>query len=282
MLVALVGVVVWWRFDGGNGELAERPPGGSEETVVESMVPESETAVPSMATMTGWVDGFDDNGHGWELSSGNISRSFVDGHYEIDLSIGGQAVSTIAEEGGEFTDLEYSGCGSLVKGQPESGYGLVFRRRDARNYYIFAVNGLSQWNVWALEDGAWRELRRPGELWTPAEAIDATGVNQLSVRAIGDSITATVNGVELVTLRDATFSTGAVGFYAASSRTATAPRTRVRFDDAQTEVLPAPRSRRPFDGSLEGRRTSLLASRQMRRSLARDCPSSDDLRQGGA
>jgi len=94
--------------------------------------------------------------------------------------------------------------------------------------------------VWALEAGVWRELRGSGEVWTPAEVIDPAGVNRLGVRAIGDAITASVNDVELVTLTDATFSRGAVGFYAASSRTAAAPRTRVRFDNVETEVLPAP------------------------------------------
>ena len=119
-----------------------------------------------------------------------------------------------------------------------SGYGLVFRRRDARNYYVFAVNGLGQWSIWALEDGVWRELRDLAETWSASESIDPTGVNKLSIQAIGDSITASVNGADVVSLRDATFSSGAVGFYAASSRTAATPRTHVRFDDAETKALP--------------------------------------------
>ena len=169
-IVTLAVGAAWWTFGRADGGTAEQTSGGSgEPTAVESMVPKVEsmvadgdTTVPSMAVMTGWVDGFDENVRGWELSSGDISRSLVDRHYEIDLTIGGQAVSAVAEAGGEFTNLQYSGSGSLVEGQPESGYGLVFRRRDARNYYVFAVNGLGPWSVWALDAGVWRELRGSG------------------------------------------------------------------------------------------------------------------------
>ena len=234
-IVAVAVVGTWWMFGRADGQFTEREP-----PAVESMVAGGETTVPSMAMTVGWKESFDDNLRGWELSSGDISRSLADGHYEIDLSIGGQAVSAVAGKGGEFTDLDYSGSGRLIEGQPESGYGLVFRRRDARNYYVFAVNGLGQWSVWALEDGAWRELRGLSETWTAAEAVDSTGINRLGVRVVGDEITATVNGVKLVTLRDATFSSGAVGFYAASSRTAASPHTRVRFDDVETAVPTAP------------------------------------------
>ncbi len=220
---------------------------------VDSMVPEAESSVPSMVKMTGWIDGFDNNAHGWEISTGSLARSLIDGQYEIDLRVGGQAVSAVATEGGEFADFEYSSSGGLMEGQVESGYGLVFRRVDARNYYVFAVNGMGQWSIWALQDGAWRELRGLAEPWTASDAIVADGTNRLSVRAVGATISASVNGVELVSLEDATFAAGYVGFYTASSRTAAEARSRVRFDDAEVKVLPAVGADAPSMVRKEGR-----------------------------
>jgi len=256
-LVAIVAVTGagWWLVGRGagpesavSGDAAASGAPATEEGIdsmaaeVDSMVPKVESMVPegeveSMAAVTGWRDGFEDNGRGWETSSGTVVRALVDGGYEIDLRSGGQAVSAVAEAGGEFADFEYAATGALVEGQPESGYGLVFRRVDARNYYVFAVNGIGQWSIWVLQDGTWRELRGRAEAWTPSDAIEIGASNRLSVRAVGSAISAAVNGVELVSLEDETFAAGRVGFYTASSRTATAARARVRFDDA--EVRPA-------------------------------------------
>ncbi len=204
-----------------------------------SMVPVEAPAVPSMTPPTRWQDGFDDNRHDWELSSGPVVRSLVDGTYEIAVTVANQATSSHARAGGEFASLEFSSVGTLVEGQRKSGYGLVFRHRDDRNYYVFAVNGLGQWSLWVLEDGRWRELRGLADEWTSSGAIVTDGANRLSVRAVGPTMTVSANGVELITLQDDTLEKGHVGYYVASSRTAATARARVRFDDAEAIPLAA-------------------------------------------
>ena len=235
-VLALVMVASWWSIANLTGRGDSGEPGDAD--AVPSMAAHAEPDIPSMAPMPPWTDSFDDNHHEWDLSTGSVSRAMVDGAYEIELRIGSQAISSTAHAGGHFGDVQFSSDATLTAGQPESGYGLMFRRVDERNYYVFAVNGMGQWSVWALEDGIWRELRGGGAPWTDHQAIRRDGTNQLSVRAVGSMITVAANNVELGSLFDETFAEGYIGYYAASSRSASSPLTRARFDNASVAPLP--------------------------------------------
>ncbi len=241
--LALAVAAGWWALGDLAGRGATGAAGDADEAAgvseaVPSMATDAEPKIPSMVPMPPWTDSFDDNHHEWDLSTGPISRALVDGTYEIELRTTSQAVSATAHAGGHFTDVQFSSDATLADGQPESGYGLMFRRVDERNYYVFAVNGLGQWSVWALEKGAWRELRGGPQPWSDHEAIRRDDTNRLSVRAVGNTITVAVNDVELGTLLDDTFDQGYVGYYAASSRSASNPLTRARFDNASVAPLP--------------------------------------------
>ncbi len=240
--LALAVAAGWWALGDLAGRGARGAAGDAAEAGVSEAVPsmaaDAEPEIPSMVPMPPWTDSFDDNHHEWDLSTGPVSRALVDGTYEIELRTTSQAVSATAHAGGHYTDVQFSSDATLADGQPESGYGLMFRRVDERNYYVFAVNGLGQWSVWALENGAWRELRGGPQQWTDHEAIRRHDTNRLSVRAVGDAITVAVNDVELGTLNDDTFAEGYVGYYAASSRSASDPFTRARFDNAGVAPLP--------------------------------------------
>ena len=239
--LALTLLAGWWALGSLAGSGGGIAPGDlpDDPDALPSMAAPAEPEIPSMAPMPPWTDSFDDNAHEWDLSTGPVSRALVDGAYQIELRVGSQAVSSTAHGGGHFGDVQFSSDGTLAEGQPESGYGLMFRRVDERNYYVFAVNGLGQWSVWALQDGAWRELRNGASPRTDHEAIRRDGTNRLAVQAAGNSITVSVNEVELGTLLDDTFADGYLGYYAASSRSAGSPLTRARFDNASVMPLKA-------------------------------------------
>ena len=233
---ALVVAASWWAIASLTGG---RGTGDADNTAaVPSMAAHAEPEIPSMAPMPPWTDSFDDNHHQWDLSTGPIRRALVDGAYEIELHVGSQAVSSTAHAGGHHADVQFSSDATLEEGQPESGYGLMFRRVDEYNYYVFAVNELGQWSVWALENSVWRELRGGRVTWTDHEAIRRDGTNQLLVQVVGSMITVAVNNVELGNLLDDTFAEGYMGYYAASSRSASNPHTRARFDNASVAALP--------------------------------------------
>ena len=113
-------------------------------------------------------------------------------------------------------------------------------------------------------NGAWRELRGGPQQWTDHEAIRRHDTNRLSVRAVGDAITVAVNDVELGTLNDDTFAEGYVGYYAASSRSASDPFTRARFDNAGVAPLPLAGRRRVVDGGNTAALTGTAVASAMR------------------
>jgi hypothetical protein len=180
------------------------------------------------------IDAFANNDLGWLTTDGLISRQVVDGVYLVSIGEPNRAIAAYPERGGSYYDFSYEAEAALVEGPPESGYGLVFRRQDDENYYVFAINGLRQWSVWRLKDRAWHELRAlPGdETWTSITAVMPSGeLNRLRVEVIGSEITLYVNDQRLDSVTDDTFASGGIGFYMASSRTAGAPLARVRFDN---------------------------------------------------
>jgi hypothetical protein len=189
-------------------------------------------------------ENFEDNNLGWVVSEGPISRQLVDGSYQITVQTPDRAVAAYPRNGYTYTNFIYQARGRLVEGQPESGFGLVFRRQDTQNYYVFAINGMQQWSIWRLVDGTWQELRNlpDDQTWTDAaEVIRPAGeTNRLMVEARGPYIRPFVNDQPLLAdgeIVDETFAEGGIGFYVASSRTAPDPLARVQFDNLTVTPL---------------------------------------------
>jgi len=99
--------------------------------------------------------------------------------------------------------------------QPNSGYGIVFRYQDARNYNVFAIDGVGRYSIWRLRDSQWIELRGRDEEWTPDRFINMRGdSNQLTVVFMGDRLRAMVNGQLLVDITTPDpVKPGAIGLY---------------------------------------------------------------------
>jgi hypothetical protein len=206
-----------------------------EPDFTSSMAAETEVDLPV-------VDAFDGNLAGWPITQSPVSRQLVDGAYQILVDDPDRAVSTVPEKLKTYDKFRYALDAVLVDGQPESGYGLVFHRRNGENYYVFAVNGLRQWSVWRLADGVWQELRQlpNGEAWTPAEAVRPPGeINRLQIEVDHDTFTLFVNDQMLHQLTDPDVPVGGglVGMYVASSRTDTGALAQVRFDNLSLEPL---------------------------------------------
>lgn len=188
------------------------------------------------------VDAFDRNTAGWPITQSPVARQLVDGVYQITVDDPNRAVSTVPEKLKTYDKFRYALDAVLVDGQQESGYGLVFHRRNGENYYVFAVNGLRQWSVWRLNDGVWQELRDlpGGEQWTPSEAVHPPGeTNRLQIEVDHDTFTLFVNDQMLYQLTDPDVPVGGglVGMYVASSRSDSGALAQVQFDNLSLEPL---------------------------------------------
>ena len=189
-----------------------------------------------------YTDTFEKNSVGWPEDDGPVVRRVMGGEYQISVQMPDMAVSTVPGDLSLYNMFRYKLDVTLVDGQPESGYGIVFYRRNSNNYYVFAVNGLQQWSIWRLEDGQWQELRNlpDGQTWTNSDAVMPPGeTNQLTLEAYGGDFNLFINGKSVGQVSDpnAPEAGGLIGMYVASSRTADDAFADARFDNVQLEPL---------------------------------------------
>jgi hypothetical protein len=76
--------------------------------------------------------------------------------------------------------------------------------------YVFEAGDLGEFGVWRRDEDHWVDLVP----WTRSSAVRPGGSpNDLVVRAIGDQLNFSVNGVDLVTVKDASLPFGKVGLF---------------------------------------------------------------------
>jgi 3-keto-disaccharide hydrolase len=116
----------------------------------------------------------------------------------------------IADEG-SFRDLDLSVRFKTISGRVDQAAGVVWRLKDANNYYIVRANAL-EGNVvlYKVESGKRTDLPLKGEGRTYGKK---TGVpsgkwNELRVTAVGNLFEVHLNGQKLYVVEDSTFPEG--------------------------------------------------------------------------
>jgi tRNA A-37 threonylcarbamoyl transferase component Bud32 len=162
---------------------------------------------------------------GWPIGDDTIaSRKLTnDGFYRFENRIPGKAITSIFNPNYVYDAATITMDAMLdAKSPAASGYGIVFNYADDRNYNVFAVDGARRYSIWALEDGAWRELRNAKEKWTHDDAVNPLGQSNrlmLNFDAEGHFI-GSVNGQKLADVKIAGRSgpPGNVGIYLAATQ----------------------------------------------------------------
>ena len=110
-----------------------------------------------------------------------------------------------------FKDVEVSVAFKAVKGQDDQGGGVVWRYKDADNYYVARHNPLEKnFRLYKIQNG------KRSQLATTKDDIDAPPGkwHTLSVTMKGDAITCLLNGKKVIDAKDATFAdAGKVGLW---------------------------------------------------------------------
>jgi len=114
---------------------------------------------------------------------------------------------------------------------PDGYAGLMGRFQNARNFYLFAVNGEGAFRVSLLQDGEWRSIQP----WTPSPAVHEAGKsNALALTDDGRTLVFYSNDTPLYTLDALDLPAGNVGLAAGATTTP----TDVRFDWLRLYDLP--------------------------------------------
>jgi hypothetical protein len=132
----------------------------------------------------------------------------------------------ILAEDTNVKDLELNVQLRPIAGEFDRGGGLVWRARDARNYYVARYNPLEHnFRVYKVEDGK-RTMFQSAE--TPSSRAD--GWHSLHVTMIGDHMTCDLDGKRLLDVHDATFpNSGKIGLWSKAD-------AQTEFDDLMMEM----------------------------------------------
>lgn len=108
-----------------------------------------------------------------------------------------------------YSDVDLSVRFKPISGSEDASGGLVFRARDARNYFLVRANGLEDnFRLYTVIDGRRSEIAS-----TQVEPPKIGAWHTLHVVAVGSHIQAELDGKLLIDHRDETYTDGFVGLW---------------------------------------------------------------------
>ena len=124
----------------------------------------------------------------------------------------------------EFSDFDVRVLARAKKSEYREYYGLIFRREDSENYYIFMIDPTAgKFRLRIQENDIWSTI----VAWTGSPYIDGSGAsNEVRVVARGNTINLYINGEMVSSVTHSSFKSGRVALYA-----------RNGFDPQGTEVF---------------------------------------------
>jgi hypothetical protein len=174
--------------------------------------------------LAGGSIGADEAARSWTFEGdepGSIAKGFQGevGRWEVVATSEGRVLAQKAENpdatfnvalvsGTSVKDLDLSVRLKAVAGKEDRGGGLVWRAKDARNYYIARYNPLEDnFRVYKVVDGK-------RTMFQDAKAPQAEGWRVIRVVMKGDHIECYLDGAKLLDVRDLTFpDAGKVGLW---------------------------------------------------------------------
>jgi hypothetical protein len=200
------------------------PAGRAAARVVQSTpvaVPTTPTAAsdtPPRWTRTLMDDDFTGAKPDWR-SDRNSTAWLAEGSYSLFAREPGRFVAMRAPLPEPLRDVLVSGTFRKTGGPDGGGYGLIVRAQGAEpldgvsqtgRYYVLEAGDLGQTGVWRREGSEWVDLLP----WTPSPAVrPGTATNILTVEAVGERLTFSVNGAQVTSLTDSAVADGAVGVF---------------------------------------------------------------------
>jgi hypothetical protein len=161
---------------------------------------------------TGFSDSFDDNSNGWFVDDYRDrfvigSRSIIDGKYRWEVQAYRPSRFSAVPKVDPVSDFYLIVDAKRVSGAKSSLYGLLFRRLDRNNFYLFQITDDQYFTLELLDQDEWTTLID----WTHTSAIHPGEVNQLAVRGEGSHFEFFINDEFVGQADDAEFSSGGVG-----------------------------------------------------------------------
>ncbi len=123
---------------------------------------------------------------------------------------------TISTSGKVFSDAKLSVEVQKITGPGNTNYGLICRYLDKQNYYAFSISADGYAGIIKVENG--KPSMISGDQYIYSELIkEADAINSLIASCIGDTLSLNINGTDLITVKDSSFSIGELGLFLETS-----------------------------------------------------------------
>ena len=171
-------------------------------------------------------DDFSDPSSGWnQVTAPGGESIYLDGAYRIFVNQ--PNVDIWSKPGRSFQDVRVEVDAFKVGGERDNRFGVLCRAIDDDSFYTFIVSSDGYYGIGLIDGQAYQLLGM--DALQPSEAINlGSASNHIRADCVGDTLTLTVNGVQLAQVKDTRFSSGDVGLIAGTYDT---PGTDIRFDD---------------------------------------------------
>lgn len=192
--------------------------GGSTPPAGGGTAPAGTPAGTPRAPRTVFDDRFVSSQSSWP-NNPDSTAWFADGAYRLLARQPGQFVAIGAPLRERFRDVVVTGAFRKVGGPVGGGYGLIVRdqgpgARDGVNqlgaFYVFEVGDKGEVGIWRRDGDKWVDILP----WAPSNAVSqGNTTNTLSVQAIGQQLTFSVNNQRVSSHTDGTLQEGSVGIF---------------------------------------------------------------------
>jgi hypothetical protein len=207
-----------------NATTTAAAPGTSASSTSAAAAPPQPTLPPEPAASspTGspvFEESFANNSRNWPSSTQGIALQ-TNGSYRLVPRQAGQFVAIGAPITDVPSDVIVSATFHKLSGPSGGGYGIILRDQAAvpqngtsqdGRYYVLEAGDKGDIGIWRRDGNTWVDLVP----WKHADAVKTgTATNELTARAIGNRLTLSVNGTQVASITDATFTTGNAGLFA--------------------------------------------------------------------
>ena len=142
-----------------------------------------------------------------------IKRYSNQGYFILIQPSHGRTVST---SGKVFTDVKFSVEAQKVTGPKNTNYGLVCRYQDKQNFYGFSIGTDGYIGIYKVERGQTQLLS--GDKYQVSEHVhQSDGENAIIASCINNQLSLNVNGIDVLEVKDESFTIGEVGLFMETS-----------------------------------------------------------------
>ncbi len=137
--------------------------------------------------------------------------------------------------GHDFTNAIITVQARQVSGPDDNAYGVMCRYQSPENFYMFLISGDGYYAIGKFQTGADSiQYLTPDGNYQYTDVINqGAGINEIRATCVGNELSLSVNGIQLLTVSDPTFVKGDIGLGVTTFQPGTSV---VQFDRVRVQI----------------------------------------------